>query len=329
WFGLIKTQTEGAPEDEEHSIERLLKRKKIPQRFLIKGKFLPVQLICVVTPVPNVDARFGIARFQSLHFLELPQFRFKLWLNARYELADVGPCADGSLSHPQFRLIICPGFVPKLQRDPVAYGQHFINQRHILLLCERIMGHVKTLARGFAASAIFDDVVLPHRVRHYSVMIVVYPDSGRREEVLRYAIELSFSENNRRFCADQIALKLGGNLRELTAKLLDLLALMGRRFHSRASKLAQRRGQKPAVLASQLRLFRSECLDRVENIFAIVEADVPLLELLPCAIGGCPHERIWMSLADQSDAICDDARFRPQIFQRCHRVLESNMIQIL
>ncbi len=108
---FFKLQAENALINIEHSLERFLKREVNTERFLIDGVLLFVELIGVVTPVPDADPGVGIVRVRGFHFLKRGNFRVELRLNAGDEIVDVRLRARGGLGQARFGLVVVPRFV--------------------------------------------------------------------------------------------------------------------------------------------------------------------------------------------------------------------------
>src|SRR5437764_829445 len=129
---LFEFQPENPLINGKHSINYFLEREKIPERFGIDRKFLLLELVLIVAPVPSVDSGrskstvTGWLKVQLLHFLELSEFVRELGLDSGHKIIDVLLRGRAILSHAWFGLKIVPRFIPDLERDLVSQVQHFV-----------------------------------------------------------------------------------------------------------------------------------------------------------------------------------------------------------
>ena len=206
---LFKLQAEDALINGEHSIEHLLEREVITQRFLIDGVFLFLELVVVVAPIPNVDLRVRVVCVGSFHFLHGGNFRIELRLNARDETVDVGFGARAALRHLDFGLEIVPRLVAEEQRDLVAQREHLIENRNVRVPCQTVVNNVKLPARRFAFGVLFHGDELPGNVCLHGISVVAGLDSRRSEETFGRAVQFSFCENDRRLRVHDVSVEIG------------------------------------------------------------------------------------------------------------------------
>ena len=86
---LLEFQAEDALVDVEHSLERFLEREVNPERFVIDGVFLLLELVVVIAEVPDVDLRLRIVCLGGFQFAQLRHFGVELRLSAGDEIVDV------------------------------------------------------------------------------------------------------------------------------------------------------------------------------------------------------------------------------------------------
>ena len=87
--------------------------------------------------------------------------------------------------------------------------------------------------------------------------------------------------------------------------------------------------EKLCVFAFQFRLCVGECLDRFVNVFAIIDADRPILEFLHRLLRGLAHFLRRTRFLDDSGAIRRDCSFPIHVVQRDDGALKCDLGRIL
>ena len=153
-----------------------------------------------------------------------------------------------------------------------------------------------------------DGVELPRDVRHHGVNVVAGLDAGRGEEAFRKPIEIRFAEHDRSVGLNDVGVEIRSQLRQFLAQLLNFLALVGRQLQTGTAIIAQCFLEQLFVFAGELWMRISECLDRLVNVLAIIDADRPVLERFHGVLSGSAHGGIRVRFLDDRGPVCRETR---------------------
>ena len=130
------------------------------------------------------------------------------------------------------------------------------------------------------------------------------------------------------FRVGNVRSKLGAQLGQLFAQLLNLFAFRWRQGQPRATIIAHCFVEQFLVLALQLRFGVGEGFDRFVNIFPIIDAHKPIVECLDCALRGRAHLRVSMRFLNNSSLVRHFVGFVTKGVERNDSILKCHFFRV-
>jgi len=282
-----------------------------------------LELVAEVAPVPEVDARVGVAGFLDLEAAELRQLRVELGLQTGLEFLQKVHGRGRVGGHFDFNPVIRPGRVAELAGDVIPQRQDLFQQRQVALAGEIIALELEPFAGFLTAGVVHHAQEVPGDVGLDGVFIRA--GFGLRQKAFRNALQLGPGELHVLLRPGDVGLVVGHQARQLFAQPFHLVALGLGQVQAGAAVIAHRLEQQLGRLALQLRLAMGVSLDRLIDILAIIQPDGPLLQFLERVGGGFAQGGVGAGFLDQSKPVAGEVDLVADIVQGAHGVFKGDL----
>ena len=189
---------------------------------------------------------------------------------------------------------------------------------------ERIVDHIKFFPGRFALGVFFHGHEMPGHVREHRVSLIAGFHAGCREKTLRHAVELGFGEDDRRFRVHDVAVEIGAELGQLLAQIFDFFAFLRGQRQTRAAIIAHGFVEELFVFAGEIRFGVGKRFERFINVFAVIDADRPILKFLYRVFGRRAHLLVGVAFFDHDRLVRGIAGLITEIIERDDRALEGD-----